>query len=168
MMQKHLFLPFSFPILLILLSLPVSASNRMRSLSSYDANSPYTYNSMKKIFADYPTEAECRLCHEDRDSFPLLTHTNPDKHHLLVDSVIEEPVIAPYGVAGEVYECVSCHALSWSDSLYSYTVELTRDCLECHPVETITGNPRSDNVHHMTDTFDQFHCFACHSSGGRW
>lgn len=105
MMQKQIFLIFSFSILFIVLSLPVSVSGGMRSHSSFDESSSYS-SSMRTIFADFPTEAECRICHDDRDSFPLLTHTNPDKHHRLVNSLILEPVIVPYGAAGNVYDCV--------------------------------------------------------------
>jgi hypothetical protein len=116
------------------------------------------------------TEEDCRLCHENLDRFPQLEDINPDKHHLLVGLEIPKSTVAPFGFPGELYECTSCHAVEQTDDM-NFQIEVIRDCLQCHPIETVTGSPRSQNVHHRTQTFFQGRCNACHSVigwGGGW
>jgi hypothetical protein len=107
------------------------------------------------------TEEDCRICHENLDRFPQLQDINPDKHHLLVGLEIPSSTIAPYGNPGENYECTSCHAVEQFNDVFQIAVE--RDCLQCHPIQTVTGSPRSENVHHMTETYRQRRCNDCHS-----
>lgn len=114
-----------------------------------------------------PTEAQCRVCHEDLKRFPLLKYRNPDKHHLLLGSKIPSPTIAPNGIPGQTYQCLSCHTGQQIGS--SFQIDVVRNCLQCHPARTVTGSPRSENVHHRTDTYRQFRCSVCHSDwGGSW
>ncbi len=126
---------------------------------------------MMSIFAGFPTEAECRNCHEDLERFPQLEMPNPDRHHLLNGTPIPDPSQskapdAPGGIPGEPYECTSCHEFVWDDTQTHYTLKPFRDCLQCHPVYVITGSPmRSTNVHHQTETFWQRNCRACHGRG---
>ncbi len=108
------------------------------------------------------TEEDCRRCHENLDRFPQLQDFNPDKHHLLVGLEIPWSTIAPYGVSGDYYECTSCHVVEQFNDV-DFQINVERDCLECHPIQTVTGSPRSDNVHHMTETYRQRRCNDCHS-----
>jgi hypothetical protein len=91
------------------------------------------------------------------DRFPMLEVSNVFLHHYLIDTVIPEPdestaPDAPGAVPSELYECLSCHVMH----------DLSRDCLQCHPVWIVTGSPgRGDNVHH--DTFEHSNCGICHS-----
>ncbi len=126
---------------------------------------------MMSIFDGFPTEAECRNCHEDLERFPQLEIVNPDRHHRLIGTPIPDPrqskaPDAPGGTPGEPYECTSCHEFVWDDTQTTYTLKPFRDCLQCHPVYVITGNPMmGTNVHHQTETFLQRNCRACHGRG---
>ena len=111
----------------------------------------------KSIFDGIPTTAECRICHDDLDRFPMMEVSNVVLHHNLIGTAIPEPdestaPDAPGGVPGEPYECLSCHDINF--------IGACRDCLQCHPVWIVTGPPgRGDNVHH--DTYSN--CGICHS-----
>lgn len=107
------------------------------------------------------TEEDCRICHENLDLFPQLQDINPDKHHLLVGLEIPSSTISPYGTPGDYYECLSCHAVEQVDD-FNFQITVERDCLLCHPIQTVTGSPRSENVHHMTETYRQGRCDDCH------
>lgn len=108
------------------------------------------------------TEDDCRNCHEDLDRFPQLVDTNPDKHHILVGLQIPSWSIAPYGIPGENYACLSCHSVEQTEEML-FEISVIKDCLQCHPIQTVTGSPRSENVHHMTETYRQRRCNDCHS-----
>lgn len=113
----------------------------------------------KSIFDGIPTTAECRICHDDLDRFPMLEDTNARLHHNLIGTVIpglDESTApdAPGAVPGEDYGCLSCHDMNFISDY--------EDCLQCHPVWIVTGPPgRGDNVHH--DTFEHSNCGICHS-----
>ncbi|MBU0943965.1 MAG: hypothetical protein KJ804_17520 [Proteobacteria bacterium] len=145
------------------------------SSSSWD-NPPLSENSLSSGLEDYSvphspppgwadsslSEALCRSCHEDLDRFPGLQYSNPDKHHLLIGQEIPQPTIAPYQPSAYNYECLSCHLIEQTDAM-NFEVSLTRDCLQCHPLETVSGSSRrGDNVHHE---FPSYHCSNCHSWG---
>jgi hypothetical protein len=105
-------------------------------------------------------EADCRFCHENPLQFPVLDVTIPDRHHLLVDTIIPDPTDAPFGTPGNLYECLSCHEVDDSTGIFIFIVE--RDCLVCHIQE-----PSELTVHHRTDlaqgTLPQGpDCQACH------
>jgi hypothetical protein len=113
------------------------------------------------IFNDL-TEADCRLCHENPDQFPVDDETVPNRHHLLVDTVISDPSDAPFGIPGELYKCFSCHEIDTNPGHVDFIVE--RDCLVCH-----IQSPDGLTVHHQTDlalgTLPQGpDCQACHGS----
>lgn len=98
------------------------------------------------IYDGEPTEADCRMCHDDLSSFPMLLVTNPDRHHALST------------------DCLVCHPLVWNDVLEANVVSFTSDCLECHAVSDIEGGPGTANVHHETETFAARDCAACHTN----
>ena len=106
------------------------------------------------------SEDFCRRCHSDLDRFVFLKYENPDKHHLLVDKTIPRNSIAPNDTPGDLYECLTCHSVELVDN--AFEMKVTRDCLKCHPINTVTGSPRSNNVHHFTKTYRYFSCNICH------
>lgn len=169
MKRDHIFTTPYFLIAVLVLALPHADMAWSSGMRSMDSSSDSFYNdssidSYDSWHSGDITEADCRFCHENIERFTLLKETNPDKHHLLVDSLIESPVIAPYGLEGELYVCASCHPITWSDSQAGFSMEVIRDCLFCHPEDTVTGNRRSNNVHHRTETFYQNRCSFCHSN----
>ena len=128
---------------------------------------------MMSIFDGEPTANECRLCHGDNEKtpHPLLQVVNADRHHSRVGDPIEglangrHDTVAPGDISSGEYKCLSCHSID-SDNRPT----LITDCLTCHPVSTVTGNPhRGNNVHHSTNAFYNRQCHSCHgflSSGG--
>jgi len=108
------------------------------------------------------TEDDCRNCHGDLDRFPQLIDTNPDKHHILLGLQIPSWTIAPDGMPGENYECLSCHTIDQTDD-FVFQISVIRDCLQCHPIQTVTGY--RSNVHHQTPTAQARQCGACHGWG---
>jgi hypothetical protein len=105
-------------------------------------------------------EADCRFCHENPEQFPVLDVSVPDRHHLLSDTIIPDPTDAPFGIPGNLYECLSCHEVDDSTGVIIFIVE--RDCLVCH-----IQDPSELTVHHRTDlaqgTLPQGpDCQACH------
>ncbi|MBU0961741.1 MAG: hypothetical protein KKD01_10800 [Proteobacteria bacterium] len=103
-------------------------------------------NGGMSIYDGVPTEAECRVCHDDLTNFPMLLVTNVEKHHPL---------------PSDPTTCVTCHSI-WDEDLEKYVFFYTTDCLKCHAVSTIEGSPGSFNIHHETTTFAERDCDACH------
>ena len=97
------------------------------------------------IYDGEPTEADCRMCHDDLNSFPMLLATNPDRHHALSA------------------DCLSCHSFVWNDALGAEVISSPRDCLTCHEVSDVEGALGSTNVHHQTATFADRDCAVCHT-----
>ncbi|MBA3007999.1 MAG: hypothetical protein KKB91_04830 [Proteobacteria bacterium] len=104
-------------------------------------------------------EKDCRLCHEDLPRFPGLKNTNPDKHHFLLGKEIAQPTIAPYVTGGYKYECLSCHNIERT-VVTGYQTSVIRDCLQCHPIKTVSGSPGAENVHHKLSSY---RCSNCHT-----
>lgn len=130
---------------------------------------------MMEIFDGEPTAVQCRNCHDNLAEFPMLKYRNPDKHHLLVGSII--PSIseskAPDAIGatntGASYNCFSCHQLAVvnPDTGERNITEPFRNCLECHPIWRVTGSPATrKNVHKETETTRQQKCYVCHRSRG--
>jgi hypothetical protein len=112
-------------------------------------------------WGDSTGEVDCLRCHGDLDRFPLLQYENPNKHHLLVGQEIPLSTIVPYETSGDTYECLSCHAIEQPDDM-TYQISVERNCLQCHPASTVTGGPRSDNLHH---DLRNYRCNDCHGWG---
>lgn len=105
-------------------------------------------------------EADCRFCHENPDSSSGSDVTIPNRHHLLVGTIITEPTDVPYGTPGNTYECLSCHDVDTSTGYPEFLVE--RDCLACH-IQSVSEL----TVHHRTElaqgTLPQGpDCQSCH------
>ncbi len=114
------------------------------------------------IFNGPPTQADCRNCHYDPERFPQLSVYNPTRHHLKIKRIIPESTIAPNGVPGEKYNCLTCHQLDRLPSGRLWFKDF-RDCLGCHTVEQVTGKPETNrNVHHFTKTYEDRKCHDCH------
>ncbi len=117
----------------------------------------------KDLFGNEVTAVKCRVCHEKRfnkgDS-PLvewLGVRNPDKHHLKVGTEVKCSTAPPGVTLGDVYDCTSCHRFTWDAETVSYKFDIFRDCLYCHPANTVAGPPRS-NRHPMMG----LPCNVCH------
>ena len=114
------------------------------------------------VFNDM-VEADCRFCHENPDQFPVEDETIPDRHHLLYGTVIPNPTDAPYGTPGELFACLSCHAIDTSSGSNQFLIE--RDCQVCHMQDSFFEL----TVHHRTDEAlgnlpQGPDCKACHGS----
>lgn len=145
----------AYPLAAALLLIPVIGAG-----SSYGGSYPGSHDSKGKgsVSAD-----DCRFCHEDLDRFPWLLNTNTDKHHLLIGQEITGISIVPFQTSGTQYECLSCHSVQQTD-VNSFEISVERDCLQCHPKETVTGSPRTANLHH---TLSSYVCSDCHYNRGR-
>ena len=144
------------------------------SLFAIMAVSSTVYGGMRSIFIGEPTEPQCRNCHDNVAEFPMLKHRNPDRHHLLIGSIIppisqsKAPDALGAKNSGTPYNCFSCHYFATNPETGTHTItEPFRDCLQCHPVWRVTGSPMTGrNVHHFTQTFQQRRCHVCHGGGG--
>lgn len=101
-------------------------------------------------FSTEPTEAYCRNCHDSGSS---------DRHHLLMNTVVPDPTVAPFGTPGSTYQCLSCHAQDTSSGTIVFVVE--RDCINCH---FDVPNPGTSTPHHTTVDAQERHCSVCHGS----
>ena len=99
------------------------------------------------IYDGEPTEADCRMCHDDLVGFPMLLASNPDRHHAIFN----------------ISNCLDCHLLVWNDVLEADVVSDIGNCLGCHDASTVVGAPGAgNNVHHETKTYYDRDCVACH------
>ena len=107
-------------------------------------------------------ESDCRVCHSATPpaGVPVDTTYLPDRHHALVDQIMPANTDAPYGVAGQPYECLSCHLIEWNPITSSFELAQNfRDCLICHDQDTGEAT-----VHHATQLAEVGDCQACHGS----
>ena len=85
-------------------------------------------------------------------------------HHTLYGSVIPDPTAAPYGEPGELYVCLSCHAVDTSSGTNQFLIE--RDCQACHHPDLhhmLYGSAVSDpTVAPYPDAGEQYVCLSCH------
>lgn len=100
-------------------------------------------------------EADCRVCHSANPpaGVPVDTTYLPDRHHNLVGTTISDPNSAPFGSAGQTFECTSCHNLVLVNNVFRF--ETFRDCNFCHT----GGSP-----HHTTAEALMGDCVSCHGS----
>jgi hypothetical protein len=112
---------------------------------------------------DNLTEADCRLCHENPDQFPVKPVTIPNRHHLLYgkpippNSVVPDPDADNDGNPDTNYGCLNCHIEDTSGGVI--VLQVFRDCLVCHV--TVSGAP---TVHHATTFAQNGDCVHCHGT----
>ncbi len=70
-----------------------------------------------------PNDSDCWGCHGSSGAFVPNPNQHPNYHHVFYGRTILSPTEAPFGKAGEMYVCFSCHDTN-------FTVE--RDCKVCH------------------------------------
>lgn len=113
-------------------------------------------------------EELCRGCHNQNPppEIPVDPTYLPDRHHLQVGVTIPPNSDRPNpdpdgdGVINTVYECLSCHSMTYNPVTYTYDlVQNFRNCLNCH---TQTAEA---TVHHLTQLASDQNCQACH--GGK-
>jgi hypothetical protein len=85
-------------------------------------------------------------------------------HHTLYGSVIPDPTAVPYGEPGELYVCLSCHAVDTGSGTNQFLIE--RDCQVCHHPDLhhmLYGSAVSDpTVAPYPDAGEQYVCLSCH------
>ena len=97
---------------------------------------------------------------------PAASHeTIPDRHHITYGTVIPDSTDAPHGTPGELYVCLSCHAIDTSSSINQFPIE--RDCRACHHSDrhhtlynTAISNP-TDAPHEIPG--EAYGCLSCHA-----
>lgn len=73
---------------------------------------------------DRDSTEDCRSCHGTTGSV--------DKHHVLMGDIIPEDTVAPFGIPGEEYECLSCHRVVFNPITQDFEFEVVRECNACH------------------------------------
>jgi hypothetical protein len=82
-----------------------------------------------------------------------------DRHHLRVDTIMQDGTQAPFGTAGDPYQCLSCHKLEWSEATMNYQLsDNFKDCQNCH-----ISNDKA-TVHHLTSQAQSLNCKHCHGA----
>ncbi|MEW6599783.1 MAG: hypothetical protein AB1499_02320 [Nitrospirota bacterium] len=132
-------------------------------------------------------EADCRLCHENPDQFPVEPKSVPDRHHLIVNTLAKTGTCSVSGAAcqphagvdcpqgagvcrnasgapfppppGRNYNCFSCHNVDCSTGMCS--INVYRDCTFCH-YQNIGETGADVTVHHLTPAAEAGNCVYCH------
>ncbi len=120
------------------------------------------------------TTNDCGTCHFNPDTAPAPVKSGylPDRHHLRLDTPIEEYSASPYPDKSSdgTHKCITCHLLDWVEDpsrplggYFKFALEPSepefRNCLNCH--EQIPG---TTSVHHLTKKAQTTNCNACHGS----
>ena len=120
---------------------------------------------------DNMVEADCRICHNQTppEPYPVDPTYLPDRHHLLVDTLIPSPSDVPVsdansdGVADTSYDCLNCHTLTFNPDTGTWELDPNfRDCTQCH-IQT-RGLIVDPTVHHRTSEAQGGDCAYCHGS----
>jgi hypothetical protein len=132
-------------------------------------------------------EADCRLCHENPDHFPVEHESVPDRHHLIMNTSVNigtcsvsgtqcqpnagvdcpqgegvclNPSAAPFPPPpGGTYNCISCHDVNCSTGICN--INLYRNCPICH-YQNIGETGADITVHHLTVNAQAGDCVFCH------
>ena len=125
------------------------------------------------VMNDLTWEA-CLGCHGDPTGAPLPVKRGylPDRHHLRVDTPIEEYTASPYPEKSPdgTHQCLTCHQIDWvSDpdrplgGYYAFAQDPGsaefRNCLNCH--RQWSG---VTSVHHFTQKAQEAKCHLCHGN----
>ncbi len=116
----------------------------------------------------------CLGCHGDPVNAPAPVNIGylPDRHHLRVDTPIEEFSASPYpgDSPDDTHKCITCHKVDWvTDSsrplggYFKFALDPSepefRNCLSCHEQK-----PGIASVHHLTQKAQDAQCPLCHGS----
>lgn len=101
------------------------------------------------------TEPECRACHNQNppDGIPVNPTYLPDRHHLLVGTLIPTPTVVPNrdadgdGLNDTTFKCLNCHSMVWDGSAWVMDQNF-RDCMSCH--HQLYGDHHGWSPHHST------------------
>jgi hypothetical protein len=132
-------------------------------------------------------EADCRLCHENPDQFPVEPESIPDRHHLIINTsvtvgtcsvsgaqcqpnagiecpesyeVCQNASAAPFPpLPGGEYNCFTCHDVDCGTGVCN--INVYRDCPFCH-YQNIGETGADATVHHLTATAQAGDCVFCH------
>ena len=87
-----------------------------------------------------------------------------DRHHVLYGHVIPGPTDAPAGIPGELYVCLSCHAIDTGSGTSEFIVE--RNCRACHDPDrhhSLDGSVISYQTEApYSQAGDLYVCLSCH------
>ncbi len=121
----------------------------------------------------------CLSCHGDpiKAIAPVKSGYLPDRHHLRVDTPIDEYSASPYPEKSPdgKHKCITCHLLDWVEDssrplggYFQFAQDPAdaqfRDCLNCHAQEENERGELIATVHHLTDRAQQANCHICHGS----
>ncbi len=116
----------------------------------------------------------CLGCHGDPASAPAPVNIGylPDRHHLRVDTPIEQYTASPFPEDSPdgTHKCITCHKVDWITDpsrplggYFKFALEPTepafRDCMSCHEQKTGIAS-----VHHLTKKAQEAQCPLCHGS----
>jgi len=120
------------------------------------------------------TWEECLACHGDPENAPLPVKRGylPDRHHLRVDTPIEEYSDSPFPEKSPdgTHTCLTCHRVDWVEDpdrpaggYFVFAQDLgtaeSRNCLNCHRQwNNVTS------VHHFTQKAQEARCHLCHGN----
>ncbi len=121
----------------------------------------------------------CLGCHGDPANAPAPVKIGylPDRHHLRVDTPIEEYSDSPY--PGEspdgTHKCITCHKVDWMDDpsrplggYFKFAKDPAepefRNCLNCHKQPVNQYGYLKATVHHLTNKAQKKLCYQCHGA----
>ncbi len=125
------------------------------------------------VFNDM-TFQTCLGCHGDPENSPAPVNSGylPDRHHLRVNTAIEEHSASPFpqNSPDGTHQCTTCHAVDWipdpsgaGGGYFGFVQDPTtpefRNCLNCHQQK-----PGIASVHHLTPKAQEAKCHLCHGS----
>ncbi len=147
------------------------------SVSTWASTPPPPVNQnlgMPDAISNNMTFNDCGICHFNPDTAPAPVKQGylPDRHHLRIDTPIEEYSASPFPEKSSdgTHKCITCHLLDWVEDpsrplggYFKFALEPTepefRDCLSCHKQV-----PGITSVHHLTKKAQAADCNACHGS----
>lgn len=97
--------------------------------------------SLATVYPTYNNETDCRGCHGNGTSNGIFKDV-PTRHHLLV--------------ANGSFQCTDCHPVQYDNVTQTYSTQVIRNCLICHPGKNHT------QVHHILTSQGLFVCSDCH------
>ncbi len=116
----------------------------------------------------------CLGCHGDPENAPLPVKRGylPDRHHLRVDTPIEEYTASPFPEESPdgTHKCLTCHQIDWvkdpsrpAGGYFAFAQEPGsaefRNCLNCHRQWSNVAS-----VHHFTQKAQEARCHLCHGN----